>query len=148
MLAHGPIGCLLLWTLSKLVLPPDEHHLISYSTSCTPRRHGAHALCLRPCHPAPPTSSPPLTFSSYGYLKNWRRTDVGGAKWQQCRHGVLELNATNEWWEVEQETRCHRLLLIGRWVGLEIVGRWGQQVACVQACVFRPVWWDTVSKQP
>jgi len=40
---------------------------------------------------------------------------------------VLELNGIDECWEVEQETRCH-MLLVGQWASLERVERWRQQM--------------------
>jgi len=40
---------------------------------------------------------------------------------------VLEINAVEECREVEQETRCH-MLLVGQWASLERVERWRQQM--------------------
>jgi hypothetical protein len=118
---HRPIDCLPLWTLFKLVLPHHEHHLIFYCTSCTSWWHWEHALLLYPCHPTPPTSSPSLAFLFLWLpkkLKDDRMEDMGGAERRWCRRGVLELNAIDEWWEVENETICH-MLLVERLVSLE-----------------------------
>jgi len=40
---------------------------------------------------------------------------------------VLELNGIDECWEMEQETRCH-MLLVMQWASLERVERWRQQM--------------------
>jgi hypothetical protein len=40
---------------------------------------------------------------------------------------VLELNVIDECREVEQETRCH-MLLVGWWVNPERLGRWRQHI--------------------
>jgi hypothetical protein len=138
MLAHKPIGYAISELFARLVLLPDEHRLVSYSTSCTPQWYWTHALCLRPGYPTPPTSSLCCFLLLWlpKKLKDYHMEDVGGAERRRCRCGVLEVNAIDEWWKVEQETRCH-MLLIGLLINLEIVGRWWQQTACMQACVFR-----------
>jgi hypothetical protein len=137
MLAQRSIGCLSLWTLFKLVLLPEEHHLISCSTLCTPRRHWAHALRLRPCHLAPHPSRF-LLLCLPKKLKDDRIEDVGGAEWRWCRRGMLELNASTSDGRWSRRQKCH-MLLIGWCVSLERIGRWRQQMDCVQAYVFRPM---------
>ena len=60
---------------------------------------------------------------------------------------VLELNVIDEQREVEQDTRCRKLLL-GRQISLERVRTWRQQMVLCERCVLRLVWHDMVSKRP
>ena len=148
--AHRPIDCLPLWTLLQACAtvrwaPPCFLLYLMHSSTTL-------SICTMV---APLWSGSSHILAPYGFLLQWlpnklkddRMGDVGRPKRWWCRCGVLKLNAINQWWEVKQETRCH-MLLVGRWVSLERVGMWRQQMACVQACVFRPVWQDTTSKWP
>jgi hypothetical protein len=51
-------------------------------------------------------------------LKDDRMEDMGGAERRWCRRVMLELNAIDEWLEVENDTICH-MLLVERLVSLE-----------------------------
>ena len=44
----------------------------------------------------------------------------------------------------------HKMSHVTRWAVCQSRNsrEWRQQMVCVQACVFRPAWWDTVSHNP
>jgi hypothetical protein len=70
----GMVFCRAVWTTYRPKHPylhasPLAFLLLPTLCRLTPPL-AALALRLRPCHSAPPTTSPPLAFSSYGYLKS------------------------------------------------------------------------------
>jgi hypothetical protein len=88
-------------------------------------------------HPCPISLSPPIWLPTK--LKDDRMEDDVG---MVCLSSMPS-TSDGRWRRIQDVTCCS---LGGGSVYKEYIGRWRQQMSCMQACVFRPVWRDTESK--